>query len=87
MTNVQLYLAVAIPSFMVLLGIVLQQLGQSRIENRLTAVESDLATRIHKAEGQLGSRLTTIEGDLRRFYESLGHHEGTLDIVKKKLDL
>jgi len=65
MTNAQLYLAVGIPTFMVLVGIVLNQVGQGRIENRLT----------------------TIEGDLRNFYATQGHHEATLDIVKKKLDL
>jgi hypothetical protein len=42
MTNSQLFLAIGIPSFLVLVGILLDQLGQSRTDTRLLNIEADL---------------------------------------------
>ena len=42
MTNAQLYLAIGIPSVLVLIGIILNQMGQGRIETRLNIIEGDL---------------------------------------------
>jgi len=42
MTDSQLWMAIGIPTVTVLLGILLNQLGSSRIESRLKVIEGDL---------------------------------------------
>jgi len=42
MTDSQLWMAIGIPTVTVLLGILLNQLGSSRIESRLQVIEGDL---------------------------------------------
>lgn len=76
MSNTQLWLSIGIPTVAVLVGILLNQLGLGRLENRMTSIES-----------RIDSHLSTIDGDLRRFYQSLGQHDQAIDIMKKKLDL
>lgn len=65
MTNIQLWLAIGVPSFFVLVGILLNQVGFTRVESRLTA----------------------IEADLRRFYQILGEHSKSINILEKKAGL
>lgn len=60
-SNLQLLLVIGIPTLSVLIGIVLNERGQSRLE----------------------SRLTVMEGDLRRFYQMLGEHSGQIDMLRK----
>jgi hypothetical protein len=62
MTNTQLFFTIGIPSVLVLVGILLNQLGQGRVE----------------------TRLLSIEGDLRRFYQLIGEHGGKIEILEKK---
>ena len=62
MSNVQLLLAVLIPTFTVIAGFVVQN-------GRLNSIET---------------RLIAIEGDLRRFYEILGRHDGEIEMLKRK---
>lgn len=62
MTDSQLWIAIGIPTGTVLLGILLNQLGSSRIE----------------------SRLQGIEGDLRRFYQTLGEHSAKIENLERK---
>lgn len=68
MTNLQLWLAIGIPSFMVLVGILLNLRGSGRLEDRISALENIM-----------NNRFTVIEGDLRRFYELLGEHSGRIE--------
>jgi hypothetical protein len=42
MNNTQLFLIIGVPSFLVLVGILLDQLGQSRVETRLSSIEGGL---------------------------------------------
>jgi hypothetical protein len=85
MTNLQLWLAIGIPSFMVLLGILLNMYSFKGIEARFVEVESrftGIEGRFTGFEGRftkIEGRLNVIEGDLRRFYELLGEHSGRIE--------
>lgn len=35
--------------------------------------------------GSVEQRLIVIDGDLRRFYETLGRHEGRIDAIENRL--
>jgi hypothetical protein len=74
MTNLQLWLAMGVPSLMVLLGIFLNM-------NSINALRSEMQGRFTGIE----SRLIAIEGDLRRFYEILGEHSGRIEGFNARL--
>jgi hypothetical protein len=73
MNNMQLYLSIGIPTFMVLVGIVLSSRGSDSIRKEVAALRSDTNT-----------RLTNIEGDLRRFYQIMGENTGKIEILSRK---
>jgi hypothetical protein len=62
MTNTQMFLAIGIPSFLVLVGILLNQLGQNRVENWLGVIEGDL--RQFYAQGRHDKAIEIIEKKL-----------------------
>jgi len=74
MNNVQLYIAVGLPTVMVLVGIFLNQRSFDRLE-------SSLGGRMDRLE----ARLDRIEADLREFYRTLGQHDARLDNLEKRL--
>jgi hypothetical protein len=74
MNNVQLYIAVGLPTVMVLVGIFLNQRSFDRLE-------SNLGGRMDRLE----ARLDRIEADLREFYRTLGQHDARLDNLEKRL--
>jgi len=73
MNNVQLYIAVGLPTVMVLVGIFLNQRSFDRLE-------SSLGGRMDRLE----ARLDRIEADLREFYRTLGQHDARLDNMEKR---
>jgi len=73
MNNVQLYIAVGLPTVMVLVGIFLNQRSFDRLE-------SSLGGRMDRLE----VRLDRIEADLREFYRTLGQHDARLDNMEKR---
>lgn len=79
MSNIQLWMAVVIPTLAVLVGILLNHNGISHLAARLSSAESQLGNRISGVE----NRLTAIEGDLRRFYHVLGEHSARLDNLER----
>ena len=69
----QLYIAVGLPTVMVLVGIFLNQRSFDRLE-------SSLGGRMDRLE----VRLDRIEADLREFYRTLGQHDARLDNMEKR---
>ncbi len=65
MTNAQLWLAIGIPTVTVLVGILLNQLGLNRMENRLQVIEGDLR-RFWQILGEHSARLDNIEKSIDR---------------------
>jgi hypothetical protein len=81
MTDTQLWLAIGIPSFMVLLGIFLNMNSikalRNEMESRFTGIENCFTG--------IEARLIAIEGDMRRFYEILGEHSGKIESYNARL--
>ena len=73
MNNTQLYIALGLPSSMVLVGMFLNQRSFVRLE-------SSLGSRMDRLE----TRLDRIEADLREFYRTLGQHDARLDNLEKR---
>lgn len=63
MTNLQLMLSIGIPTTLILIGILLNQTGQTRIETRLNVIESDLR-RFYEILGGHGEAINIIKNKL-----------------------
>jgi len=70
---VQLYIAVGLPTVMVLLGIFLNQRSFDRLE-------SSLGSRMDRVE----ARLDRLEADLREFFRTLGQHEAKIENLERR---
>jgi porphobilinogen deaminase len=68
-------LAVGIPTFVVLLGILWNH-------TEIRDLRGDVNSRLDRIERNVNSRLDRIEADLRQFYHELGRHEGEIDALK-----
>ena len=68
MTNMQLYLAIGVPTLMVLLGLLLNWSATKELSNRVS---------------ELGNRFGVLEGDMRQFYHLTGKLEGRLEAMEK----
>jgi hypothetical protein len=79
MNNVQLYLAMGVPTLAVLIGAYFNQRSLERLEGRLSGRIDGLERRMDRLE----ARLDRIEADLREFYRTLGQHEARLDNLEK----
>lgn len=64
MNNVQLFLSIGIPSFLVLVGILTNQLGLNRLENRLETrlivIEADLR-RFYELIGEHSGKIDMLQ--------------------------
>lgn len=63
------YFAMGLPTFMVLVGILLNQRSFDLVNARMDRIES---------------RLDRIETDLREFYRTLGQHDARLDNLENR---
>lgn len=70
MTNLQLLLTIGIPSLLILVTLVNNNVHFNFLEKRMSAIEA---------------RLIAIEADLRRCYEMWGKHEGEIGILKEHM--
>ena len=73
MNNVQLYIALGLPTLTVLVGIFLNQRSIDRLD-------SSLGGRMDRLE----ARMDRIEADLREFYRTLGQHDARLDNMERR---
>jgi hypothetical protein len=80
MNNVQLYLALGLPTLTVLVGIFLNQRSFDRLESSLGGRMGRIEARLDHIE----SRLDRIEADLREFYRTLGQHDARLDNLERR---
>jgi hypothetical protein len=60
MSDTQLWIAVGIPTVTVLVGILLNALGVSRVENRLQVIEGDLR-RFYQMLGEHSAKIDNLE--------------------------
>ena len=60
MSDTQLWIAVEIPTVTVLVGILLNALGVSRVESRLQVIEGDLR-RLYQMLGEHSAKIDNLE--------------------------
>jgi len=80
MTNTQLWLAIGVPSFLILVGILLNQ-------SAISSLRAEILSRFAGVEAHftgIENRLIVIEGDLRRFYQLIGEHSGKIESLERK---
>jgi len=78
-TNLQLYLAVGLPTVLLLLG---QLFNFSSTKELRVSVESRLVS-LESRLGSIESRLVVIKADLREFYRAIGKLEGRVDTIER----
>lgn len=60
MTNAQLYLSIGIPSVLIFVGIILNQVQLGEVNRRLGVLESDLRE-FYRSIGKLEGRMDAVE--------------------------
>jgi hypothetical protein len=75
---------IGVPVLAIFLGILLNQRGVDKLENRMEKMNSDLSSRIDKSNSDLTGRIDRIQADLSRFYQILGEHTGKIEMLTKK---
>ena len=73
-------ITVGVPVLAILLGILLNQRGIERLDNRMDKMESRIDSRFALLE----SRIDRIQADLSQFYRSLGEHDPRLTNIEGK---
>ena len=76
MTNIQLYLSIGIPTFVVLIGILLNLSSTRELSTRITELSARFS--------ELSSRFGVLESDMRQFYHLTGKLEGRVDALEKQ---
>jgi hypothetical protein len=77
-------LAIGIPTFVVLLGILWNHQEIRDVRGEIANLHADLRGEIANLRTEMNTRLIVIEGDLRQFYKDLGRHEAEIEALKKR---
>ncbi len=91
LTNMQFYIALAVPSILVILSWLQQDKRLARLESTIDKMDSRidgrldrLDSRIDHLDGRIEARLNTIEHDLRQFYSVTGELKGRVDELARR---
>ncbi len=84
MTNVQLYLAIGIPSLIALLNTAVMLALFGNLSSRIDALRTEVNARIDKLEARIDSRFDRVDADLRHFMELFGRHDKSIEILEKR---
>ena len=91
LTNMQFYIALAVPSILVILSWLQQDKRLARLESTIDKMGSRidgrldrLDSRIDHLDGRIEARLNTIEHDLRLFYSVIGELKGRVDELARR---
>jgi hypothetical protein len=76
MTNLQLLLAIGIPTLAVIVSMIQNNGRFNAIEARIGSIEARI--------GGIDGRLISIEADLRRFFQELGRLAGRIESLEQR---
>jgi hypothetical protein len=82
MTNVQLYFAIGVPTFTVLLGILLGIYQSNQMLNQINLCFTSLENRFTSLESRFEARMSRIEDDMK----TLVRLSGDLDVRLARLE-
>jgi hypothetical protein len=66
MTDIQLYFAIGVPAFAILISFVGSMLQVNTINARITSLETGINARLNTLETSLNTRFASLEGRFRR---------------------
>jgi uncharacterized coiled-coil protein SlyX len=72
MTNVQLYFAMGVPTFSILIGIVIGIYQLNHVVNQFNLRFTSLENRLTGLENRLVARMSVIEGDIKTLVRIIG---------------
>ncbi len=72
MTNIQLYLAIGIPTFTVLCSIMVGTFQMNHVVNQSNLRFASLENRMSSLEARLDARMSVIEGDIKTIVRIIG---------------
>jgi high-affinity nickel permease len=72
MTNVQLYFTIGIPTFTVLVSLMIGIFQLNHVVNQLNLRFTSLENRMTSLESRLDSRMSVIEGDIKTIVRIIG---------------
>lgn len=84
MSNIQFYIALAVPSILVILSWLQQDKRLARQEATIDRMDSSIDGRIDRLDSRIDARLNTIEHDLRQFYAVTGELKGRVDELARR---
>jgi hypothetical protein len=82
MTNIQPYFAIGVPTFTVLLGMMVGVFQLNHVMNQINLRFTALEDRMSSLESRLGARMSVIEGDIRTIMRIIGN----LDVRVARLE-
>jgi hypothetical protein len=82
MTNIQPYFAIGVPTFTVLLGMMVGVFQLNHVMNQINLRFTALEDRMSSLESRLGARMSVIEGDIRTIMRIIGY----LDVRVARLE-
>jgi hypothetical protein len=85
MTNMQLYFAIGVPTFTVLLGIVIGLFQSNHVLNQLNLRFTSLENRFTSLEGRFESRMSIIESDMKTLVKVTNDLDVRLARVEERL--
>jgi hypothetical protein len=89
MNNVQLYFAIAIPTFSILVGIIIGIFQSNHVLNQLnlrfTSLESNMGSRIGSLESNVTSRFGLVEADLKMLVRATNEFDVRLARLEERL--
>ncbi len=77
--------AISIPSFLVLVGILLNQSGLKSLKEDTRRELGRMGDDMNRELAKVHARLDSIQADLSTFHRSLGQHDKAIEILEKKL--
>jgi hypothetical protein len=75
----QTALTIAVPSFVIILGILYNNHGLNRLETRMDKLES----RMDKSFDHLDAQIDGLRNDIKEFYRTIGQHDARLDALER----
>lgn len=89
MNNVQLYFAIGIPTFSILIGIMIGLFQSNHVLNQLnlrfTSLESNMNSRINSLESNVTSRFSLVEADLKMLVRATNEFDVRLARLEERM--
>jgi len=88
LTNQQLYLAIGIPSFLVILAWVTSFVQNNRTDAKIDALRAEMSAKLDGLRSEMFAKFDALRAEMfhefKEFYRTLGQHDGQIEALKKE---